>query len=342
MLSSDPQLEVVGAVPNGRLALARIPQLNPDLVTLDVEMPEMDGLETLAEIRKIYPLLPIIMFSTLTERGASQTLEALSLGANDYVTKPANVGSVSVAMERIRQELIPRIKTFCSRSVGIEARLSAPRPIASHAQPLVPRAPSEPSRVDIVTIGVSTGGPNTLAEIFPEIPADFPVPIVLVQHMPPVFTKILAERLESVSRIHIREGQPGDILRPGTAWIAPGDYHMVLERSGGDVRIRTNQRPPENSCRPAVDVLFRSVAEIYRGNVLGVVLTGMGSDGLIGSERIREAGGMIFAQDEATSVVWGMPAAVAKAGLAHKILPRDQIGIEIARAVRKKRMARSA
>ncbi len=338
-LTVDPEIDVVGIAANGKIALAKIPQLNPDIITLDIEMPVMDGLQALVEIRKLYPALPVIMFSTLTERGGVKTLEALSLGATDYVTKPANVGSVSIAMKRIRDELVPKIKTFCSENAGLKLPFKAkPEPV-DKAKPypkktFTPRvAPSTNTKIDIVVIGVSTGGPNALADLFPVFPKNFPVPIVIVQHMPPFFTKLLADRLSSKSNLVVVEGAKGQMLQPGQAWIAPGNFHMVLEKNGNNYKIQTNQAPPENSCRPSVDVLFRSVADLFGPRVLSVILTGMGQDGLIGSEHIKDAGGRVIVQDENTSVVWGMPGFVAKAGLAEKVLPLNQIGQEIIRIV---------
>lgn len=339
-ISVDPEIDVVGVAANGKIALAKIPQLNPDILTLDIEMPEMDGLETLVEVRKIYPSLPIIMFSTLTERGGAKTLEALSLGATDYVTKPANVGSVSIAMQRVRDELVPKIKIFCSAKVGQKLSPRTKSEPASKAKETVKKiftpkvAASTTTRIDIVAIGVSTGGPNALADLFPVFPENFPVPIVLVQHMPPFFTKLLAERLSSKSNLVVEEGTPGHELKPGKAWIAPGDFHMVLERNGTSIKTQNNQGTPENSCRPAVDVLFRSVADLFGPRALSVILTGMGQDGLIGCEHIKDAGGRVIVQDEDSSVVWGMPGFVAKAGLAEKILPLDQIGQEIINIVK--------
>ena len=339
-ISVDPEIEVVGVAANGKIALAKITQLDPDILTLDIEMPEMDGLETLVEIRKLYPFLPVIMFSTLTERGGAKTLEALALGATDYVTKPANVGSVSVAMQRVREELVPKIKTFCSERAGLkpspETRpepVSKPKEIVKKA--FTPRvAPSSTTRIDIVAIGVSTGGPNALADLFPVFPENFPVPIVIVQHMPPFFTKLLAERLSSKSNLVVEEGIAGHELKPGKAWVAPGDFHMILERNGTSIKTQTNQAPQENSCRPAVDVLFRSVADLFGPRALAVIMTGMGQDGLVGCEHIKNAGGRVIVQDEKTSVVWGMPGFVEKAGLAEKALPLDQIGQEIINIVK--------
>jgi len=350
VLASDPALEVVGTAANGRIGLAKIPQVNPDLITLDVEMPEMDGLQTLAELRKSYPLLPVIMFSTLTMRGAGATLDALSLGASDYVTKPANVGSVAASIRRIREDLIPRIKALCpgigggGQALGSSFRepqfgkVSLPGSTISTHSAL--RAPGR--RVDIVAIGVSTGGPNALAMLVPQLPADLPVPIVVVQHMPPMFTRLLAERLDAKSAIHVSEGVAGALLQPGEVWVAPGDFHMVVARDAAAIRLQMHQEPPENSCRPAVDVLFRSVARLYGANVLAVVLTGMGQDGLRGCEEIRAVGGQVIVQDEKSSVVWGMPGFVARAGLADKVLPLEHMGSEIVRRVRENRSPRFA
>jgi two-component system chemotaxis response regulator CheB len=338
VLAADPDLEVVGTAANGRIALAKIPQVNPDVITLDVEMPEMDGLETLVEIRKLYPRLPVIMFSTLTERGAVTTLDALTLGASDYVTKPANVGSVAAAQQSLREQLVPKVKNLCGKP---ERCSPVPLKVSqSFARSLPPTSPVRAAKpVDIVAIGVSTGGPNALAQVVPEFPADFPVPIVIVQHMPPVFTRLLAERLDAQSPLKISEAAFGDELRPGHIYLAPGNYHMIVKREGNKIRMQTNQEPPENSCRPAVDVLFRSVADVYGAGSFGVVLTGMGQDGLRGCERIREVGGQNIAQDEASSVVWGMPGFVAKAGLADQVLPLKEIAAEIIRRVGKGRPA---
>jgi two-component system chemotaxis response regulator CheB len=337
VLNNDPALEVVGTAPSGRIALAKIPQVNPDLVTLDMEMPEMDGLETLAEIRKTYPKLPVIMFSTLTARGAAATLDALRLGANDYVTKPANVGSVAVAIERVREELIPKIKAFCAHVIGPE-----PTTRPAWTAPPTPTAPRRVQRVDVLLIGCSTGGPNALAALVPELPADLPVPVLIVQHMPPVFTRSLAERLDAQSKIAVKEAAQGDRVEAGHAYLAPGDYHLEVGRVSLRPMLRTHQGPPENSCRPAADVLFRSAAHIYGPGVLAVVLTGMGQDGLRGCELIREAGGQVVVQDEATSVVWGMPGFVARAGFADKILPLEQIAGEIVRRVNAERRTPAA
>jgi two-component system chemotaxis response regulator CheB len=333
-LAADPELDVVGSASDGHIALAKISQLRPDLVTLDVEMPVMDGLATLAALRKLDAKIAVVMFSTLTERGAAATLEALSLGASDYATKPSNTGSPAVAIERIRAELIPKIKALCGGSLRKLATLPPPRPAVRVFKPLN-------RRIEMVAIGTSTGGPNALAEVLPHIPKDFPVPLVIVQHMPPIFTRLLAERLSSHSQIPVQEGIPGAVLRAGAGWIAPGNFHMLVNRLGMEWRLTLNQDPPENSCRPAVDVLFRSVAAACGSAVLGVVMTGMGADGVVGAQRIREAGGEVIIQDEASSIVWGMPGLVHAAGQADAVYPLNQLASEITRRVLESRSLNS-
>jgi len=329
-LATDPSIAVAGTASNGRLALAKLPQLNPDVVTLDVEMPEMDGLATLVALRKTYPKLPVIMFSSITERGAAATLDAIARGANDYVTKPSGAGGIEGARRHIATELVPRIKAFAKRNQIV----GEPAPAAS--RPLR-QGPLIHSPIDVLCIGVSTGGPNALAELIPALPKELPVPVLIVQHMPPVFTRLLADRLDGTSKLEVRECQGEEILRPGFVYIARGDHHMRVVGSRGEVRLKTDQAPPENSCRPAVDVLFRSASEVFGAGVLAAVLTGMGQDGLRGGELIRERGGRLFAQDQATSVVWGMPGAVARAGIAEKILPLGELAGELTNCINSKR-----
>jgi two-component system, chemotaxis family, protein-glutamate methylesterase/glutaminase len=269
------------------------------------------------------------MVSSLTERGAVATLEALSLGATDYVTKPSGLSSAGDSeKENFVRDLIPKLK-----GLGSRRNAAATRPAAS-TPARIPAAPRRAGRIEIVAIGISTGGPNALAEMIPALPADFPVPIVIVQHMPPLFTKLLAERLGSKSSIRVREGSAGEPLAPGSVIIAPGNQHMVIERSAAGHHIALNQGPLENSCRPAADVLFRSVSENFGAGVLAVVMTGMGQDGLHGCEAVRERGGQVFVQDEKSSIVWGMPGLVAEAGLADEILPLNQLAPAIMRTVR--------
>ncbi len=327
VLARHDEIEVAGTASNGKIALQKLPQLTPDLVTLDVEMPEMDGLQTLRELRKVYPRLPVIMFSTLTSRGAVTTLDALAAGASDYVAKPANVGSAGEGISRLERDLVPKIFAHCRRPVFTPLPTLVTKPVAV-APPM--RRPGS-QRVEVLCIGSSTGGPNALAEVFNALPANLPVPVVVVQHMPPLFTAFLAERLAATSKLPTIEGAEGTVLRAGHCYIAPGGHHMEVVRRGGSVQLHIHDGPPENSCRPAVDVLFRSAAATFGAGTLAAVLTGMGSDGQRGCEVIRESGGWNIAQDEATSVVWGMPGAVATAGLADQILPITEIGAELAR-----------
>lgn len=327
-IGQDPDLEVVATAVNGRVALTKFAAAKPDLVLLDVEMPDMDGLETVRELRKIDSRVPIIMFSTLTERGASVTLEALALGATDYVTKPSNLDGAAT-LDAVTRELIPKIRALC-RLPGAHS-LAPPLPKATHlAAPAIPRRLVGPAK--IVIIGVSTGGPDALAHVLPMLPAELPVPLLIAQHMPPVFTTMLAARLSSKSQLEVRECVSGERLSAGCAIIAPGDFHMVVEPQNESVVLKTHQGPRENFCRPSVDVLFRSVAAVFRERTLAVVLTGMGQDGLKGCEILRSYGARVYVQNEATSVVWGMPGFVARAGLADKVLPLDQVASEIVRA----------
>jgi len=329
VLSQDPEIELAGTAPNGRIALSKLTQLNPDIVTLDIEMPELDGLDTLPELRKSFPKLPVIMFSTLTERGAVATLDALARGATDYVTKPANVGSVAAGIQSVKDQLLPKIKSLCPFAQP------AAVPRAAGSSPIGKKfaGTRKLERCDLLVIGSSTGGPQALTAVLEKLPGDFPVPIAVVQHMPPVFTRHLANRLHQECALTVQEAQDGDVVEPGKVLIAPGNFHMELRRQANQVRVKLNQAPPENSCRPAVDVLFRSAAELAGPNCLGVVLTGMGRDGERGAECIVHAGGSVIAQDEATSVVWGMPRAVVEAGLARKVAPLSSIPDELLRSV---------
>ena len=326
VLSADPMINVVGTAANGRLAVAKLEQLKPDLVTMDIEMPDMNGIEAVRAIRATRNRVPIIMFSTLTERGASATLDALSAGANEYVTKPANVGSVAQSMESVREQLIPKIKALTGRPQTAAAPTAAP--VAARPPVARTRAPRPPA---VLVIGSSTGGPEALTKVLPLLPGNLPVPVLLVQHMPPVFTRQFAQRLDRLCALDVVEAVDGTLLAPGTVHIAPGDFHLTVGTSGANRRTALNQAPPENFCRPAVDVLFRSAVAAYDGAVLGVVLTGMGSDGRIGAGQIREAGGSVVAQDQATSVVWGMPGAVTQAGFADEVLPLGRVAEAITR-----------
>lgn len=328
ILQAEPGITVSGAVQNGKIALARIPQLNPDLITMDVEMPEMNGIEAVKEIRKSWPRLPVIMFSTLTKRGAEAALDAMAAGATDYVCKPGTSGSLDETITRIKTELVPKIRVLVPRIL-----LAAPNDNLQVIRELHSRKNS--AAPEILVVGCSTGGPNALAQVVQALPENFRLPVVVVQHMPPVFTKTLAERLNSKSAINVVEAQAGDEVRPGTVYIAPGNFHITLHRKGTHVAVGLNQTPPENSCRPAVDVLFRSAADLYGETVLALVMTGMGYDGWRGSEAIKASGGLVFAQDEASSVVWGMPGQVVRNGLADKVIPLSAIAGELINSANK-------
>jgi two-component system, chemotaxis family, protein-glutamate methylesterase/glutaminase len=337
VLSADPDIEVVATASNGRIALTRLEQLAPDLVTLDIEMPELDGIATLRELRARGSRVPVIMFSTLTERGAAATLDALEAGASDYVTKPANVGSISESLEQVRQSLVPKIKALVPRPLSAGRTASLPRQVSpagsvGPARTFVPAARrSHRTPFRVLVVGCSTGGPDALTRLLADLPADLPVPVAVVQHMPPVFTRQFAMRLDRTSPFRVVEARGGEVLEPGTVHVAPGDFHLSITSAGGRPVTAVEQGPAENFCRPAVDVLFRTAARVYGPDVLAVVLTGMGADGRRGSQDVVSAGGSVLVQDEATSVVWGMPGAVAHAGAAEEVLALGEIGAAITR-----------
>jgi two-component system, chemotaxis family, protein-glutamate methylesterase/glutaminase len=340
-LGGAPDITVAGTAANGLLAQARIDQLKPDVVTMDIEMPQMDGITAVKELRKRHPQLPVIMFSTLSDAGASATLEALAAGATDYVTKPSSIGSIAESIAAVREQLVPKIRNLAgpSRASG-PIRPGPPRPVATRAPVRMPARSSGPprsgprGRVDLIAIGSSTGGPDALARVLTAMPADLAVPVVVTQHMPPVFTRMFAERLDRSTPLRVVEGADGMELAPGTVYIAPGDRHLLLQRRGTATVTQLSGAPPENSCRPAVDVMFRSVAAVYGAAVCAAVLTGMGQDGRGGAKVLRDVGAEVLAQDEATSVVWGMPGAVVAAGLAAEVLPLDKIASALVSRVR--------
>jgi two-component system chemotaxis response regulator CheB len=322
-LDAVPGLEVIGSAANGRIALQKIDRQRPDVVVLDVEMPVMGGIETLREIKKKDPSIRVIMFSAFTTAGAQVTVDALTLGAEDYVAKPTSLTDPGGGADVVRQELVTKIKALASTPHAVPARAPASLPPAP--------AVAAPRRVDIVAIGSSTGGPNALAELFARLPANFPVPIVIAQHMPALFTPHLAERLSRESVLTVREAADGETLLPGHAYVAPGGRHLKVAAAAGAVRGVLDDGPPVNSCRPAADVLFESVEAACGSRALAVVLTGMGEDGLAGARRLRAAGSRVLVQDEASSVVWGMAGAVAQAGLADAALPILELADEIVR-----------
>ena len=326
-IAGDPELSVVGSAANGRIGLAMIGTLHPDVVVLDLEMPEMDGFEVLRALRRAHPRLPVFIFSVSARLGTPAALDALALGADDYMTKPSCQDGPDSASRMIAEQLAPRLKSLAASagraSAGPQVPDSSPRSGEQAA-----RAP------EIVVIGVSTGGPEALGIFLPAIPADFPAPILIVQHMPPQFTGPLARRLDARSALAVVEAEDGQAVLPGQAVIAPGGRHLVARRLKDQVRVATHRGPPENSCRPSADVLFRSAAEAFGPGTLGVVMTGMGQDGLLGSAEIRRSGGRLLAQDEPSSVVWGMPGHVTRAGLADQVLPLDRLAAELVRLAR--------
>jgi two-component system chemotaxis response regulator CheB len=322
--------------------LESIAILCPDLILLDVEMPVMDGLVTLRQLRARGHRMPVIMCSSLTQRGARVTIEALAGGASDYVAKPAGQESRVAATRALAQDLLPKIHALTSQVQGasqgqpqsalpggLRAPLTMPLALRQKAQPIS----STPA---VLAIGISTGGPAALDIMLPAFPENFPLPVLIVQHMPEQFTGLFAERLNGRCRLRVREAAEGDPVSAGIIYIARGNWHMEVlaaARAGMPATLHLNQGPLENHCRPAVDALFRSAARVYGSGVLAAVLTGMGSDGLAGCRTIREHGGSVLAQDQASSTVWGMPGAVANAGLAHNVLPLSELAPEILRIV---------
>jgi len=331
-----PGLEVQATAADGVIALARFTQRRPDIVVLDVEMPEMDGLETLTALRRIDPEVPVVMFSLLTSSGADVTLEALARGATDYVCKPSVKVDVGASAGEREAALLPLFDPL----LNLLGALTAPRRPGKSAQTasslgertgLRATAPPHlesmpPGSVEIgpeiVAIGSSTGGPQALESVLTALAGSFPLPVVVTQHIPPVFSTRLAERLNRLCALDVVEATDGDICLPGHVYIAPGDRHLLVTVRRSDVVLRLDDGPPVQSCRPSVDIMFRSIADCGLGaGTIAAVLTGMGADGLEGSRLLKQQGAAVLAQDEATSVVWGMPGYVAEAGVADAVLP---------------------
>ncbi|HEY3625592.1 MAG TPA: chemotaxis response regulator protein-glutamate methylesterase [Terracidiphilus sp.] len=331
VVCSDDSLQVAGTAADGESALHAVESLQPDLILLDIDMPVKDGLSTLRELRARGHRGPVIMCSSLTQRGARVTIEALACGASDYVTKPSGQAGREEGIRTLARDLIPKIKAL-TRSSALEA---GPKPA-----PVLPMGfagdelPGGESCPKVVAIGVSTGGPAALEMVLPALPDWFPLPVLVVQHMPELFTALLAERLNERCHLEVREAAEGDQVRAGNIFVARGNWHMEVlaaASAGAAPTLHLTQGPPENHCRPAVDVLFRSAATAYGSGVLAAVLTGMGSDGLAGCRLLRAAGSTVLAQDRATSAVWGMPGAVTTAGLANRVLSLDGVAPEIVR-----------
>lgn len=343
-LAGEPDVEIVGTARNGRKALEALARCRPDLMTLDLEMPELDGISTLTEIEKLNAPLPpnervgVIVLSSHSRAGAAVTMRALELGAFDFVSKPEG-SSEAESIARLKNLLLPRIRAFAvtraSRSTSTRAApivaplsLRAPAP----ARPSAP-APRERPGPEVICIGISTGGPRALAEMLPALCAITALPVVIVQHMPPNFTATFAEGLTLRCKRRVTEAQDGEVVEASRVYIAPGGRHVALARSApGQLSLRVHDQAPENGCKPSVDVLFRSAAQVCHGDVVAVVMTGMGRDGEQGVRALKREGARIIAQDEKSSVVWGMPGAAVSTGCVDEVVALSQIAQTIRRA----------
>ncbi|ETR71316.1 MAG: Chemotaxis response regulator protein-glutamate methylesterase [Candidatus Magnetoglobus multicellularis str. Araruama] len=355
--------QLVGTASNGKIAMSKIKIKDVDLVLLDMYMPVMNGLETLQTIKKEHPHIEVIMLSAFEKANANLTMQALENGALDFITKPSE-DSVEKNIAKLRSALIPLMSLVKTRKFSRKARTLSLTQSKSEPTKIPNRIPTKPitesktqtivsdktiprklphfrqqsrtvNTIDAVALGVSTGGPNALLKIIPFLDKDFPVPILAVQHMPPMFTASLAERLDKQSKIQICEAADGQRIEAGVMYIAPGGRHMVVKKNVGGCHINLIDSPPVNSCRPAVDVLFRSILNVYGGNVLTVIMTGMGNDGAAGVSAIRRKGGYSIIQDEASSVVWGMPGAVAKSDNADETIALDKMAARIQELIKK-------
>ena len=339
LLEADAGIAVVGSVANGQMAVATLKRTAVDVVVLDIEMPVMDGLTALPLILKEAPDAKVIMASTLTKRNAQISLKALSAGASDYVAKPTSTGEIKGGDE-FRRELVEKVKALgaASRRARVQKGIAADeelpfRPRPERAEP--PRAiklrPAGQRAPEVIAVGSSTGGPQALMKALASLPRTMRMPVLVTQHMPATFTSILAEHLARASGLHAAEAVDGEGIRPARIYVAPGDFHMTAVVEDGQRVIRLTKEPPENYCRPSVDPMFRSLAQAYGAGVLGLILTGMGSDGVKGARSVVDAGGTVIAQDEATSVVWGMPGAAAAAGVCSAVLPITDIALYLRR-----------
>lgn len=343
-LQLEKSLEVVCEAKNGREAIEKFNEAKPDVIVMDIEMPVVDGLQAVKEIRQLDATVPIIMFSSLTSRGAAASLDALAAGATDFATKPTGAGHIQQALESLRRDLIPKLLQW---TVGKRASLAEQNAAAdNHLASLTSSefriagldtttrsAGKSIGQIHAIAIGVSTGGPQALARLLGNLPSPFPIPILIAQHMPPVFTNLLAERLTKQTGHDVHEAVDGEELTGGSVLIAPGDHHLTIERQGNKVVAKLNQDPPEHSCRPSVNPLFCSLADCFGDQALGIVLTGMGQDGARGAKQIKSHGGYVFVQDKASSTVWGMPGQVVQSGCADRILPLDQIADQVNRVI---------
>jgi two-component system chemotaxis response regulator CheB len=342
-LETEADIKVVSTVGNGQAAIDALKRVDVDVVVLDIEMPVMDGLTALPKMLEARPGVQVIMASTLTLKGASVSMKALSLGAADYLPKPTTTTGINTATD-FKQGLVEKVKSWglvARKKRGLPAGTaaapgsSAPAtPKKLHAGTVTLRpAPIVPGKVDCLAVGSSTGGPQALFAFFRSLGRVDRMPVFVTQHMPATFTTILAEHLGQASGMQAAEAKDGEAVLPGRIYVAPGDFHMTVENQGAGAVVRLNKNPPENFCRPAVDPMLRSIAKVYGARTLFVMLTGMGQDGLKGARDLVAAGSTVIAQDEATSVVWGMPGAVASAGLCTAVLPLSEIGPYVKKAL---------
>jgi two-component system chemotaxis response regulator CheB len=317
--------DIVATASNGRMAIDAAERSKPEIILLDIEMPEVDGLAALPLILKAHPASKVIVISTLTQRNAEISLKCLSLGAVDYLAKPESARVAGAATD-FRRDLVEKMRALSETKARQPRAYTAPTSTIVSSAPL-PLTRSSTTKPQCLLIGSSTGGPRAVERVLLDMkPTLATIPVLIVQHMPPMFTAVFAEHLQTLLSVPAREARDGDAVVPGTILVAPGGRHMGVVSSGGKATIRLNDGPPENFCRPAVDVLFREAAAVYGASSLAVVLTGMGSDGTHGARILTKAGATVIAQDEATSIVWGMPGSVVKAGLAHEVLPLESIG----------------
>ena len=326
MLEADPAVQVVARAANGQTALDELKRAKVDVVVLDIEMPVMDGMTALPLLLRADPGLRVIMASTLTTRGADIALRALRLGAADYLPKPSSIGTRSD--DSFRRELLEKVKGLAR----LRHRAALPPSAGPAARLALRSAPPFPAR--LLAVGSSTGGPQALFTLVQGLGRSLSVPVVLTQHMPPTFTPILAEHIGKLGGMPCAEAKDGEALQPGRLYLAPGDRHLLVEGAHGAMRARLSSDPPENFCRPSVDPMLRSAAVACDGRVLVAMLTGMGHDGLAGTRAVVQAGGAAVAQDEATSVVWGMPGAIAQAGLCHAVLPLPLVAPKLVELLR--------
>ncbi len=333
LIESDPKIEVIATAVDGLDGLNKVKNLRPDIVTLDIEMPKMDGLTALKHIMKQSPT-PVLMVSSLTKEGAESTLKALELGAVDFIPKASSF--VSVAIADIKEDLIKKIKTF-ARKKSVVSRINnlssrSTKPVANAGASNVVK-PLPPMKYNALAMGISTGGPISLQKIVPVLSTKISVPVFIVQHMPPKFTASLAQRLNSMSSLEVKEAENNEVVRKGVVYIAKGGFHMIVKKVGINIVIETSEMPKEHLHKPSVDVLFDSIEKVYGKNTLSVIMTGMGKDGLEGVKKIKLVGGHCIAQDENTCVVYGMPRAIVENGLADTIAPLEEIPNIINKAV---------